>query len=216
VFQPKADKLGGGLGASPLGYKQSIMAIIKDLWFTQEDVKKLFDTHSKFRNKWTVIYEKKMSANEHFIYHSIPINKNQINNIIKNISWGSDDDFTRKKVLYLNGEHFLSVSFRRQYDLYLFGNEYRQRNGTTVYSIIEKADLGETESVKCSVLTKTLVEYLNDSKQELLIGVRSHRYSERYLKEFGLRKYEKEFISNRKNYFYLVQTLSKREKTQRF
>ncbi|MCH7965682.1 MAG: hypothetical protein IH852_17295 [Bacteroidetes bacterium] len=191
------------------------MAIIKDLWFGQNDIKKLFDSHSKLKDQWTIVYEKRMSANEHFVYLSIPIAKHH-NSIINDYNWGSDDKFTKKRVLHLNGKHFLSVSLRRPYDLYLFGNEYRQKNNPKVYAIIEKSDLGETEIVKCSILTDVLVEYLKNTKQVLLYGIRSHRYSERYLKEYGLRKHQKDFTSNRKNYIYLVQQLSKREKEQRF
>ena len=49
------------------------MAIIKDLWFGQNDIKKLFDSHSKLKDQWTIVYEKRMSANEHFVYLSIPM-----------------------------------------------------------------------------------------------------------------------------------------------
>jgi hypothetical protein len=192
------------------------MAKIKDLWFLQNDVKKIFDTHTKLKNKWTILFEKRMSAIEHYTYLSIPIAKTHSSKIIHNYNWGSDDSFTKKNIFHLNGKQFLAVGFRRQYNLYLFGNEYREKNKPKVFAKIERDDLGETEIIRCSILTNILAEYLKDTKQDLLFGIRSHRYSERYLSEFGLRKKQTDFKSNRKNYFYLLQTPTKMEKLRRF
>jgi len=188
--------------------------IRKDNWFVQKDIISLIDNHVHFKKEWTIIYESRESSLEHFTYLSIPIKLSCKDSVIQYVSWSNDDENTLKSLLQFNGKQFMSLSFRRYFELYYWGDEYYSKSKEK-YAILEKDDIAGMKYKKCSVRTDKLKEYLRFTKQLLLLGFRSHRYSERSLSEFGLKKSEKKFSSERSNYILNYQGMTNRELSNR-
>jgi len=104
----------------------------------------------------------------------------------------------------------LSISFRRFYKIFLIGNEYMSKS-EKFYARMDLIDQYGIKGKRCYVLTKELKKYLKSTNQLLLYGIISHRYSEREIEEFGLNKSGDNHSSDRKNYFFKIQSTTNRE-----
>ena len=96
------------------------------------------------------------------------------------------------------GKQFLSLNFRRIFDIFLIECDYRTESNK-IYAILKHSVVGGTEIKRCLVLTEALNVFLRTTSQLLLYGIRSHKYSERFLNKFGLRKSNKKYRSDRKD-----------------
>ena len=182
----------------------------KNDWFIQGDVISLIVNHMQLKNEWTIVYESRESSLEHYNYLAIPVKYNSTESIFGYESWGDDDKNTLKNLLNFNGKQFLSLSFRRYFNLNYWMDTYISKSNEK-YAIMEKDNIGGTEYKKCLIRTDKLEEYLRYSKQLLLFGLRSHRYSERFLPELGVKNLDKKFVSRRFNYILHYQKMSNRE-----
>jgi len=75
------------------------------------------------------------------------------------------------------------------------------------YSKLEIDDNLWSKTKKCFVLTEALIEYMKSTKQTLLFGIRSHRFTERNLNEYGLKLFGEKVKSSIKNYSWNVQSV---------
>ena len=64
-----------------------------------------------------------------------------------------------------------------------------------------------SKSKKCYILTDALKEFLKHTNQIMIFGIRSHRYSERELKEFRLSTLGEKCKSDTKNYSFWFQEI---------
>lgn len=181
------------------------MRKIIDNWFTQKDVMKSIDSHNNFSGSRTLLYKSQKSAFEIYTYISIPIDSKKLVKIVEYPSWDDDHRYTRKNLLMLRGNQFLSLSFRRYFDIQFGSNLYFSDSGI-IYGECKEREYFGTTIKECYVLTEALIEYLNATSQKLLFGIQSHRFSERKLIEFELGKRKMKFQSPVKNYTFNVQS----------
>jgi len=185
------------------------MGKIIDNWFMQNDVRSRIDKHMNFSEKYTLIYESIDNALEHFIYYSIPIPTKKISSSIKKETWGEDTYLTKRKILLLKENHYLSISFRRHFNISLWSKKYFSESN----KMIGKMDVDKnkwSKSKKCYILTDTLKEFLQYTNQILIFGISSRRYSERELKEFRLSTFGEKCKSDTKNYSFWFQEVKDR------
>ena len=169
---------------------------------------------TKFNEEWTTIFESKDSYLEHYICVSIPIGLNSFPKISSTYNWGTDDQYTHKKVLYRNGKEFLSLTFRRHYDIFYAHNEYMTKKNE-IFAKRVSVDEGGTQSETYLVKSIHLVNYLKLTKQNMVFAYRSHRYSERILNEFGINEIMQEHATDRNNYFQQYKSLEAHNNHQR-
>lgn len=113
------------------------------------------------------------------------------------------------------GKQFLSLNFRRIFDIFLIECDYRTESNK-IYAILKHSVVGGTEIKRCLVLTEALNVFLRTTSQLLLYGIRSHKYSERFLNKFGLRKSNKKYRSDRKNFIYNFRAITNQELDYRY
>lgn len=188
------------------------MSKINGEWFLQKDLIHRIDEHINYSEEYTLIYESIDNAFEHLVYYPIPIPVKKINSIMNYETWGENFDLTKQKVLLFNGSHYLSLSFRRHFKIELHYKKYFSESQKE-YSKLEVDENQWSKSKKCFVFTDALIEYLKSSKQTLLYGIRSHRYSERNLDEFDLKTFGDKYKSSVKNYSWYVQPVQDRGST---
>ena len=113
------------------------------------------------------------------------------------------------------GKQFLSLNFRRIFDIFLIECDYRTESNK-IYAILKHSVVGGTEIKRCLVLTEALNVFLRTTSQLLLYGIRSHKYSERFLNKFGLRKSNKKYRFDRKNFIYNFRVITNQELDYRY
>lgn len=161
---------------------------MSDSWMEQEDVQSRITEAAAWDNEWVPVYESRNSYVEHFYGLLLPVSPLQSVNSMNDPSWGGDFGRTGGKIaeVRLRRTHFLGLRFRRCLELELATSGYFQ-NGTPITQ--RKIQDGDTlKSDTIFVRRDAVLNFLQETKQVLLWCIRSQRYSERELKEFGMER----------------------------
>jgi hypothetical protein len=168
-----------------------------DKWFAQIDILPVLQRTKNLNEEWTTVYESRESPLELLTLISIPIQLGRIRGTMKTSNWDFDMDCSSPKLL---SGSYLSISFCQRFAISLHSNSYQtiSRNVIAKREFIERAG---TQSIAIQVKTEAILSFLEQTKRCMLIGLRSHRFSERPLSEFGLKVKKTDFCSSRANYF---------------
>ena len=172
----------------------------KDTWFFQEDVERNFAALSDATSDLICVFESRESYVEFLYSHCVPIPNGRFKKTCEYLSWGLD--ITRSKALIVRRTafHFLSRAFRNR-----TGIEPGERVYISIQDrrVVARRELSESPSHRYDrilVSRKLVKQFLEQTSQRLLWCVRSIRYSERALEEFGVESYEQHIRDEVRHY----------------
>jgi hypothetical protein len=162
------------------------MIQVRDIWFFQDDVIAQLANIPSPSIEWMTVEEQRDSYIEHFLAILVPIRRSRALVTLSEVSWSEDFDYSNGLISRrsFGKRQYLSLKFRRAFNLSFGGCNYVS-NGATVV----KREKAESDAEKRDVISahrELVVQFLRESKQQALLCIRSQRYSERSLAEFGL------------------------------
>lgn len=159
---------------------------INDAWMEQADVQNQIIDPSVWSSEWLKVYEIRNSYVEHFIGFFLPLSPQRAFKALGNISWGMDFDYSRGQIakVRIGHTHYLGLKFRRYFALACGPHGYWQSGKLVARREIQDEETQKTDTI--FVKRDAVVKYACGTKQVLQWCVRSQRFSERHLQEFGL------------------------------
>ncbi|MCH7764895.1 MAG: hypothetical protein IIB95_14360 [Candidatus Marinimicrobia bacterium] len=168
------------------------MSRIKDNWFIQDDIIHNIEEIQSFSGEYLKIFESINNSFEYLKIQSYPIHSKKIASIMESPNWGGEDTKSRKKILFQNNRHFLSVSFRRFFKLKFDG--YKYCNSTNhIYGKQIVIDNISSKTIRYYARADSIRKYINATDQVLVFGIYSTRFTERLLEDYkwtNKRKYD--------------------------
>ncbi len=161
-----------------------------DPWFFQEDVHREFVAFPELSGGLFRIFESRESYVEFLYSHCVPIPASRFPRTLEDVSWGMDINRSRALIARRTAAHFLSRAFRNRAGLELGRRTYRTTEGGRVVARRELTEGPSHRYDRILVAGDLVRQFLRQTSQRLLWCVRSIRYSERTLGEFGVEPYE--------------------------
>ena len=158
----------------------------RDNWFLQEEVAARLANVSRLSSEWIAVEERRDSYVEHFFAILVPIRRSRARITLSQVGWSDDFDYTNGRVsrTLIGKRQYLSLKFRRFFNLSFSGTNYFADGTPVVKREKTQCDAGKTDVILAR--KEFVAQFLKESKQEALWCIRSQRFSERSLAEFGL------------------------------
>jgi len=161
-----------------------------DLWLEQKDVQYRIKDAAHWEGEWIPVYVCRNSYIEHFYGLLLPVSFQRAPKTMKDLLWAQDFDYSRAQIakVRLKHTHYLGLRFRRLLAL-RFGTSgyFAHDKGISkqiTQRVVKEGDTGKSDTIL--VRRDAVLDFIQRTEQVLLWCVRSVRYSERRLEDFGM------------------------------
>jgi hypothetical protein len=164
----------------------SASQIITDSWMEQKEVQARIKGVTDLEDEWISVYERRDSYVEHFLGFLLPVSSKRAAKTLKDLSWDRDFHYSGGQIakVRLNHTHYLGLRFRRFLELEFGTNGYFQHGNLIAKREVRDREIQKSDTI--FVRREAVFNFVHGTNQVLLWCIRSQRYSERQLEEFGL------------------------------
>jgi hypothetical protein len=188
---------------------------IADSWMEQKDVQSRIKDASDWKDEWISVYQRRDSYVEHFLAFLLPVSCQRAAKTLKDLSWDRDFHYSGGQIakVRLKHTHYLGLRFRRFLELEFGTNGYFQNGNLIARREVRDYEIQKADTI--FVRRDAVFNFVHGTNQVLLWCVRSQRYSERQLEEFGLEIKAERFRQECYCYDFERTNLSGRPKAER-
>jgi len=152
----------------------------------QREVQARIKDTANWEDEWISVYERRDSYVEHFLGFLLPVSSQRAAKTLKDLSWDRDFHYSGGQIakVRLKHTHYLGLRFRRFLELEFGTNGYFQNGNLIARREVRDREIQKADTI--FVRREAVLNFVHGTNKVLLWCIRSQRYSERQLEEFGL------------------------------